>query len=223
MPKDYGMRDREFRMLQLKQRHAELSFMLADIESNITNFQNEIDEEIILSQLMDQDDKKIKDMPRVDDDEHPTILMETGNGKSIPYFFTEYKKITNYFPYEYGMSGYNWNVASAVADECKRPLIYVEYNWDDWYANDDDMVMNEGQRMITFFVYAANQYAKDRFDELEIPHQISCSQYQFVYLSHKLRDKSTDKIVENKNMFMRKRADEVTRERYWKRFNKKHG
>jgi hypothetical protein len=188
MPKDKGLRDRDMRLQQLMDRKFEVQKEVEELDYMINNFNMLIDDEVEFSQMVDE----WIDCPRMDSDEHPSVIFETGGGRAIPYFFTEYKQVFNHKPYPWRMSGYNWKVAVGVADECKRPLLHVEYCWD---FNDDS------SKYATFYVEAANNYAKQEFDKHSIPHQLQLSQYQMVLLSFVLRGKDKNIVKANKDKF----------------------
>jgi len=204
MPFDRGIRDREMRMMQLKQRREEVQIMLADLDSMIANFNEEIDDEIELSQMVD----KYGDCPRLDADEHPTVIMETGNWQKVPYFFSEYKKIKHHLYYEAGKKGFNWEVAEQVANICKRPLLYIQYIWTEELDDDFEVI----DRYPTFYVEAANQYAKDKFAEIGIKQPyLACSELVFVRLSYALRDKDFSDI--DKTKYDKRKT---VKEHFWK-------
>lgn len=212
MPKDKGLRDEDMRFQQLQHRKFELEEeikllqkQLADIQFAEFMYPRCIDEEVEFSKIVDE----WLDCPRLDSDEHPTIIFETGNSKKIPYFFTEYKQVFEHKPYPSRMSGYNWQVAMAVADKCERPLLHVEYCWD----VDDD------KKYATYYVEAVNKFAKDRFDKISykdgqsLPHRVVLSELSMVKLSFLLRDKSLDLLIKNKDKFSNKKNVNVD---FWK-------
>lgn len=206
MPKENGLRDDDMRMRQLKH----VQFM---IETEINALQKQLSE-VLVAQVMFphslEDEVEFSkvvdgwiDCPRLDSDEHPTMIMETGNSKKIPYFFTEYKRIYNHSPYPQRMTGYNWEVQQAVAEKCERPLLYIEYCWDE----------DEDGKYATYYIEAVNQFAKDKFDKITykkdqtLPYRVALDEYQLVRLSFIMRDKENklSLVVANKHKFSQKK------------------
>ena len=155
LSKDRGIRDVAMRVKQLQ--YQNMCMMAAIMENNqiIMNIHNEIANEVRLSKRTHLWD----DTPRIDNDDYPDIVCETGNNMVIPYFFSEYKHISNgrRISNDKIKDNYNFNVFLGIATKLERPAFLVSYMW-----------TKDGYEDPIFFIEPMNDYADLKVQELEM-------------------------------------------------------
>jgi len=131
--------------------------MTAIMENNekILNIHNEIQDEINISRRTHLWD----DTPRLDNDDYPDIVCETGNNMVIPYFFSEYKHIASgrRITDSNIKDNYNFQVFLGISNKLERPAFMVSYMWTKERTEDP-----------IFFVEPMNIYAELKVQELEM-------------------------------------------------------
>jgi hypothetical protein len=151
--KERGIRDVAMRVKQLQ--HQNILMMAAIMENNekILNIHNEIQDEINISRRTHLWD----DTPRLDNDDYPDIVCETGNNMVIPYFFSEYKHIASgrRITDSNIKDNYNFQVFLGISNKLERPAFMVSYMW-----------TKENNENPIFFIEPMNEYADFKIREI---------------------------------------------------------
>ena len=199
-----GIRDYHMRVKQMQYDNLIMSEAIMSNNKNINNIFELLQDEVDLSSRTYLWD----DTPRLDLDNHPDIILETGNNNTIPYMCTEYKHIKNGSRVDVASlkKDYNFKVFLGVADALNRPAFLVSYYWLDKKKKDNPV----------FFVEPMNLIAIDEIERLGLRYEsfegilnsngsvkgrykfIGMSERSFVQFSYNIRQKHNDQPIRNK-------------------------
>ena len=199
-----GIRDLHMRVKQMQYDNLIMSEAIMNNNKNINNIFELLQDEVDLSSRTYLWD----DTPRLDLDNHPDVILETGNNNTIPYMCTEYKHIKSGSRVDVASlrKDYNFKVFLGVADNLERPAFLVSYFWLDKTKKDNPV----------FFVEPMNLFALDEIERLGLEYErfegilnsngsvkgrykfIGMSERQFVKFSYSVRCKLNDQPIRNK-------------------------